>query len=77
MLPVLLFVLIAVAFGGYTTWLLATVVPSSVLARAARHGRFAALSGDPCAAVSDAKCGTRPDACARAQSTSNETAHRC
>ena len=59
MLLVLFYVLIALAFGGYPTWLLATVLPQSLLDRASRHGRFADLSDEP-AAVSDTKTSAQP-----------------
>ncbi|WP_175153761.1 hypothetical protein [Paraburkholderia ultramafica] len=39
----LLYVMLALVFGGYTTYLLAAFLPQSTLDRAGRHGRFAEL----------------------------------
>lgn len=43
MLLVLLYLLAALALGGYTTYLLATGLPQALLERGSRHGRFAGL----------------------------------
>jgi len=59
MLLVSFYLLVALAFGGYTTYLLATALPQALLDRASRHGRFAGLHDDARTDVSDTKSGTR------------------
>lgn len=73
MLLVLCYVLTALVLGGYTTYLLATALPPSLLERAARHGRFAGLGDDAPSAVSDAK----PGAQSAAPSRADRDARRC
>jgi len=41
------YVLLAVLFGGYSTYLLATLIPEDVLEQASRNGRFAGLYDGP------------------------------
>jgi hypothetical protein len=43
----LLVVVVAVGFGAYSTWLLATSISERVLMRSARHGRYADLGDEP------------------------------
>jgi hypothetical protein len=38
---------VAIAFGAYSTWLLATSISERVLMRSARHGRYADLGSEP------------------------------
>lgn len=69
----LLYVLAALALGGYTTYLLATVPPQSLLDRASRHGRFADRQDDAPLDVSN----TKSDAAAPARPVADENATRC
>jgi hypothetical protein len=69
----LLYVLAALALGGYTTYLLATVLPRSLLDRASRHGRFAGLQDDAPVDISD----TKSDAATPARPVADANASRC
>ncbi|CAB3761691.1 hypothetical protein [Paraburkholderia humisilvae] len=52
----LLFLAIAtVAFGAWTTYLLATTIPQKLLERAARHGRYADLASTDAAEAAEAQ----------------------
>lgn len=73
MLLVLLYVLAALALGGYTTYLLATAPPQSLLDRASRHGRSAGLHDDATTEVSD----TKSDAASPARPVPDESTSRC
>jgi hypothetical protein len=46
LLMLLIFGLVAMGFGAYSTYLLATSLPDEVLDAAAKHGRFAGVGGD-------------------------------
>lgn len=41
------YVLLALLFGGYTTYLLVTLIPECVLEKASKSGRFADLYDGP------------------------------
>lgn len=74
MLLVLFYVAAALALGGYTTYLLATGLPQSLLDRASRDGRFAGLYHDHTPAdVSD----TTFDPQTSAQPVSDRNASGC
>jgi hypothetical protein len=55
----ILLAIAAVAFGAWTTYLLATSIPQKMLARAARHGRYADLASPDAAEVQHAGRGRR------------------
>jgi len=43
-MQILLLALASVAFGAWTTYLLATSIPEKLMSRSARHGRYADLA---------------------------------
>jgi hypothetical protein len=45
-MDLLMFGLVAMGFGAYSTYLLATSLPDEVLDAAAKHCRFAGVGGD-------------------------------
>ena len=45
-MQILLLALAAVAFGAWTTYLLATSIPEKLMSRSARHGRYADLASN-------------------------------
>jgi hypothetical protein len=45
-MDMLMFVFVAMGFGAYSTYLLATSLPDEVLNAAAKHGRFGGVGGD-------------------------------
>jgi hypothetical protein len=45
-MDLLMFCLVALGFGAYSTYFLATSLPDEVLIAASEHGRFAGVGGD-------------------------------
>ena len=45
-MDLLMFSLVALGFGAYSTYFLATSLPDEVLVAASEHGRFAGVGGD-------------------------------
>jgi membrane protein YqaA with SNARE-associated domain len=58
-MQILLLALAAVAFGAWTTYLLATSIPQKLMSRSARHGRYADLTGSETAEVAHGGPGRR------------------
>lgn len=59
-MQILLLALAVVAFGAWTTYLLATSIPEKLMARSARHGRYADLTDSETADAPHVEGGRRP-----------------
>jgi membrane protein YqaA with SNARE-associated domain len=58
-MQILLLALAAVAFGAWTTYLLATSIPEKLMSRSACHGRYADLASSETADVRHGGAGGR------------------